>query len=395
MEAVAVSLKDLYSLVEKDYDITLIAGRKGMNKPVRWLHMVENAEISSFLEGQEIAFTTGIGLQAQEDLIDLVKVNCDNKASAMVVNIGPFIRQIDPAVIRFCNENDFPLFKVPWKVHMAEIMRVFCFALTEAEKNNMKLAAALNHAILYPNQEEMYLQYMEQNGFLKNWNYCVALVDIVNEEQDQSVTQERLEAVRRKIESMIVCEHRRVAVLVMEHRLVIVFAKYQQDKIKNMMQEIMKICVRLLPEGETVYTGVGKVTKSARCISKSYYQGLKLEKLQRGRRESGGLYFYEEMGLYKLLLAVEDKEILEDYYRETIGPLEEYDKINHADCIQVLKSYLKHNGSVRDTAEEMFLHRNTINYKLNKIEEIVHMDLSDLETRQKMNIGFMIQEVLG
>ena len=44
----------------------------------------------------------------------------------------------------------------------------------------------------------------------------------------------------------------------------------------------------------------------------------------------------------------------------------------------VLKKYLQNNGSVNDTANQMYVHRNTINYKLKKIEEI----LSDPECQE-------------
>ena len=58
----AVVLQDLYGLVSHK-QMALIAGKKGMNRPVRWLHMVESVDIASFLEGDEIAFVTGIGLK--------------------------------------------------------------------------------------------------------------------------------------------------------------------------------------------------------------------------------------------------------------------------------------------------------------------------------------------
>ena len=47
----------------------------------------------------------------------------------------------------------------------------------------------------------------------------------------------------------------------------------------------------------------------------------------------------------------------------------------------VLKKYLQNNGSVNDTANQMYVHRNTINYKLKKIEEILDVDLSSLDFR--------------
>ena len=74
---------------------------------VRWLHMVESNAISSFLDGQEIAFTTGVGLNRDETLLDLVKANNEHKASGMVINIGPFIKEVPKDVIDYCNKEGF------------------------------------------------------------------------------------------------------------------------------------------------------------------------------------------------------------------------------------------------------------------------------------------------
>ena len=93
-------------------------------------------------------------------------------------------------------------------------------------------------------------------------------------------------------------------------------------------------------------------------------------------------------------MGIEDKEIMKEYYDKTIKPLMDYDLKNASDLTEVLRSYLNHNGSVKDTADELFVHRNTVNYKLNKIEELLDMDLSALDVRLQVSIGFMLQDML-
>ena len=72
----------------------------------------------------------------------------------------------------------------------------------------------------------------------------------------------------------------------------------------------------------------------------------------------------------------------------------EYDEKNNSDLAVVLRCYLKHNGSVKETADELFVHRNTINYKLNKASELLDMDLSSLNNRLQISVGFMLQDML-
>ena len=103
---------------------------------------------------------------------------------------------------------------------------------------------------------------------------------------------------------------------------------------------------------------------------------------------------YANMGIYKLLMSIEEREILEEYYEKTIQPLIEFDNQNDSDLATVLQIYLKHNGSVKETADELYVHRNTVNYKLNRISEILNLNLSSLDTRLQLTLGFMMKDML-
>ena len=110
-------------------DIKLVAGKNGLTNAVEWVHMVDTTEIADFLSGGEIAFTTGIGVSEKMSLLALVDRVYKNHASAMVVNIGPYVAEIPQEVIDFGNAHDFPVFEVPWSVHMADMMRMICFII--------------------------------------------------------------------------------------------------------------------------------------------------------------------------------------------------------------------------------------------------------------------------
>ncbi|PJM78569.1 PucR family transcriptional regulator [Bifidobacterium scaligerum] len=392
-----VRLKDLVEQAA-DQDMVLVAGKGGLERPVRWVHMVENEEIAGFLEGQEIAFTTGIGLETQEDLYPLVKSAYASGASGVVVNIGPFIHQISPETVRFCDDHDFPLFKVPWSVHMAQIMHSFSLAITMSEKHSMELAAALENAIFHPDREEMYLEYLEQSGFGKDWNYCVTVFSVCAEAgqggQSSSHNADLTAKYSREAESLITRKQWRVAVVHIEDRLVLVFARYTAEQVELMIREIIAAIRGRGIVLERTYIGVGKVTRSARCIGKSYNQALKLERLQHLRGRVGEIALYDNSGIDKLLLAVSDRAILEDYYQDSIGPLVEYDRVNGTDLTETLRVYFQFSGSVKETAASMFVHRNTVSYKLNKIEDLLGVSLSDFRTREFLSVGLQVREVL-
>ena len=106
------------------------------------------------------------------------------------------------------------------------------------------------------------------------------------------------------------------------------------------------------------------------------------------------LYALMESVALRVLLGVEDPEISQEYYRQVLGPLLEYDKENGTDLTDVLRGYLDHNGSVRDTAADLFVHRNTVNYKIAKAGDVLGMDLSRLKNRMQLMLGYMLMDMM-
>ncbi len=389
----AVELSKLMEEVSH-MDITLIAGERGLSNMVSWVHMIETKEASGFLEGGEIAFTTGIGLNNSLSILDLVENIWENHAAGVVLNIGPFLEQIPPQMIDFGNDHDFPIFTVPWKIHIAEIMRIFSSMITKSEQVNLEIAAAFKNAIFFPKQEDLYIVPLSQHGFRINWNYYTCVIRILRSAQPE-IPQNRLDSVCLDINNYL--QHRKYktfAVFYNENQLIAIMGDYTEEMMDSFTRDIHEYLSNYLPENEHFYISIGKCTKSIRCLYKSYHQALSIQNFLDTQKNSSNMLSYSNMGIYKLLLGVEDREILEEYYEKTIQPLVEYDEKNDSDLCNVLWVYLQHDGSVKDTADELYVHRNTINYKLNRAAKILDMNLSSLDTRLQLTLGFMLQDML-
>ena len=150
----------------------------------------------------------------------------------------------------------------------------------------------------------------------------------------------------------------------------------------------------MLTEGESLAMGVGRLTKSIRCIYKSYNQAKAIQRLSARGKIGEDKIMYSNLGIYRLLMGIEDHEIMKEYYNHTLKELIDYDEKNHSDLCATLRSYLMNDGSVRDTADELFVHRNTINYKIKKIEELLGIEMSSLRARTELMIAFNLQDIM-
>ncbi|MGN0484297.1 MAG: PucR family transcriptional regulator [Lachnospiraceae bacterium] len=389
----AVQLEQLMKKVS-NMDITLIAGKKGLTNIVSWVHMIETAEASNFLNGGEIAFTTGIGLNNSLSILDLVKKIWENKASGIVLNTGPFLEHIPQEVIDFGDANDFPIFSVPWKIHIAEIMRIFSSIITKSEQASFEIAAAFKNAIFFPKQEELFIVPLSQHGFHINWSYYACIIRITNFSEN-TLLPNYLNKINTNLENHLQhCKYEKFASFDNENLIIAVTSNYSEKLMNDFTNEIANYLSNHLQKDEKFFISIGKSTKSIRCLYKSYQQALSIQNFMKNSKDSPNLLSYTNMGIYKLLMNIEDKNILEEYYEKTISPLIEYDKKNNSDLSNVLWIYLKQDGSVKRTADELFVHRNTINYKLNRAAEILNVNLSSLDTRLQLTLGFMLQNML-
>lgn len=384
---------ELQRLMEKvsHMDVTLIAGKGGIHNLVTWVHMVETTEASDFLEGGEIAFTTGLGLGNRTNLLDLIRLMYEKNVAGVIVNIGPFIEEVPEDAITFCNEHDFPLFVIPWKIHLAEVMRIFCFAITKDEQRILETAAGFKNAIFFPKQEELYVVPLSQQGFRVNWKYAVCMLNLSHTVTNLPV---RLEQLVNSLDTYARHKYDNFAIFSHDSEILIVTGNYSEQELHTFIQDLCSRASQLLARGESISMGCGKLTKSIRCLWKSYQQAKSIQKLQENGKIDHSLIFYSDMGIYKLLMGIEDREIIQEYYDKSIRPLLDYDEKNDSDLAVVLRAYLNHNGSVKETADELYVHRNTINYKLTRISEILDMDLSQLNTRLQLSVGFMLEDML-
>lgn len=363
-----------------------------MYNSVKWVHMVENEEISSFLDGGEIVFTTGIGIfEAKDfDLLSLVKENIQNGASGMVVNVGPYIPEISETVIAYCNRLGFPLFVVPWEVKMARIIKVFCLYILEAEKYEMEISEALEKALHFPKQDNIYAPVLEKYGFHPDNKIRISvLAGEFKIDEKTTLVDELLQ----KINYITYQLDGKVTISKSDKHYILFSANMDEAKIHVFSNRLTEFLNSKLKDPE-IHWAIGSEIKQLHDIHKSYLRVKNLLKINQRAMIFNPITDDHNLGAYELLMEYADKTGAKEYINNMIEPLFEYDRMNNTDLCVVLSLYLESNGRVNDVAQKLFVHRNTINYKIKKIENLLSCDLSDFFVRLNLAVAFMMKAVL-
>ena len=117
--------------------------------------------------------------------------------------------------------------------------------------------------------------------------------------------------------------------------------------------------------------------------------------LQIGSRlDSGRFVFeYQKYQIYDLLKHCGDSQELRFFCHDALERLRRYDLENDAALYRTLRVYLDCGKSIKLAAERMFIHRNSMVYRLEKIARIGKIDLDDPETCLLLQISFRIDDI--
>lgn len=137
-------------------------------------------------------------------------------------------------------------------------------------------------------------------------------------------------------------------------------------------------------------------------ISRSYTgpEGLRIslqeaeQALQTGRQIFGekSASFFGDLGIYRLLLSAGIEE-LKSYFRETIGKLADYDGQHGGELMQTLEAILQY-STLTGAAQVLHIHRNTLLYRIERIQEITGENLDNGDSRLRLHLALKTAEII-
>jgi hypothetical protein len=99
----------------------------------------------------------------------------------------------------------------------------------------------------------------------------------------------------------------------------------------------------------------------------------------------------DEVASYDLLLASVPGSVLRSFTERLLGPLLAYDERHKAELLSTLRVFLACSGSWNACAAAMYVHVNTVRYRIRRIEELTGRDLSRLDDQVDFFLALRIR----
>lgn len=147
-------------------------------------------------------------------------------------------------------------------------------------------------------------------------------------------------------------------------------------------------------DGLVVVAGVGRCYPGVRGLQRSYQEARRALALGRDMAPGGRTHFFGSLGVYPVLFPLWGTPEAEAFVEETLGRLVAYDLNNNTELAHTLETYFSCLGNLGQTAEALHLHRNSLSYRLRRIQEIAGVSLDDAEACFRLQLALKLRRLM-
>jgi PucR family transcriptional regulator, purine catabolism regulatory protein len=133
---------------------------------------------------------------------------------------------------------------------------------------------------------------------------------------------------------------------------------------------------------------IGNEVNNLQDVQKSYQQALQVRKIYQQYHFQKQSIYFNDMHIYRLLYLLPESEEIPCYIEDLIGPLLQHPR--RGMLVETLETYFAKNKNMRATAEHLFAHYNTIVYRLERIKELLELNIDDPEISLELQIALKI-----
>lgn len=162
--------------------------------------------------------------------------------------------------------------------------------------------------------------------------------------------------------------------------LLVSFQPNQIEKVNSLVKESVEHALAELAKqfGEDKFSiGIGGAYPQPELVEKSFKEAktaLSVAKKCKIRR--GNVLLFEEIGIHRIIFMVQDTAKIREFCDDLLLELKKYDEKNSDVLLETLREFLLCDCVVKETAKKMFVHPNTVTYRIKKIKQLLRHDLA-------------------
>jgi purine catabolism regulator len=139
--------------------------------------------------------------------------------------------------------------------------------------------------------------------------------------------------------------------------------------------------------------GMSGPTENLQDWPRVYNEALQAMDVGRRLHLNNQIVEFNSLGVYRLLSELEQVPSIQRFVTQIIGPLVRYDEEHRGSLMQTLSAYFSNHGNISKTAESLFVHRNTLLYRMDRIQELTGQDLNNSDMRLALHLSLKLWQL--
>lgn len=386
--------------------LKIVAGKKGIDRLIKWAHLMENPEYIDWLKGGELIFITGVLIKDNtKSLLKLIKDLNSKNVSGMVINVGPYIDKTPDEVIKFADSAAFPIFELPFEVRLIDITQSICKAIfmskIEQESMNSFMKNLISGEINYDDEIINRAMFYGYSPDINYYSIVISIDNFVKLVKHNEIWDEDIEfRLKQKLQQVIVDvmhKYNKKIISIMESNFIILMVPMEQKEGTNeinLIAEEIYNKVQIKIKKIEISIGIGSEWNKIENFKNSVEEARKAIKVISIDENKNKFCNYEQIGIYKLLFEIDKKDKMKKIYTHILGDLIDYDNKNSTKLVQTLEIYIDKNCNLVQASDALFIHKNTLKYRIKRMENILNCDLRNLDILFNLSLAFKVRKFL-
>ena len=145
-------------------------------------------------------------------------------------------------------------------------------------------------------------------------------------------------------------------------------------------------------DGARLVSGMSGPANDLQAWPAVHQEAVKAMQLAR-RLHFNHLVEFDSLGIYQMLTQIEHLPEVQAFARQIIGPLADYDRRHRGSLVETIDAYFNHHANASQTAESLFIHRNTLLYRLDRIQELTGQDINQADMRLALHLALKLWQL--
>lgn len=406
--------KDLLSLTTMS-QAKVIAGLGGMEKGIRWSYKAENINFEKWVRGKELLIVSSPVTQRKNfDLYKTIEKAIELNMSCALLLIGEnYVTQIDKKVIDLAENNDFPLFTMPWDVPLLDFFEELGHAISYLD-DRKDIEDSLLAEIIFGNcintssikhkcrqmgydlgvLEQVFVLHLCEKTSKESYNRPKYNDDEPSDEctrKNQRITNDQIRSYAQTLKEYF-AECNYPAIVSCYGDRIIGFMRNCADDRKKIIAIFERFDTFLQNDlNEIEYTlNIGETCENISKLQKSFHETSKTNSVLEHINRKNEIVFYDEIGFYRMLMSYENTAPMQRFANEVLNPIIQYEKKAHTQLMETMWAYFECDCNLQRTADKLFSHKNTVKYRLQRVEQLTGRSFTNRYQSQELYNALMI-----